>query len=411
MTTFHFEGLPWPLCIAQTPLREAARRFFALWPHRCSVEEAAAVEHTPGGGYVWRQGERMVREATEAAFLCSLSIEMVMACCEQQPDLWRLHAAAVAGYGCGLLLCGSHRAGKSVLTTRLMAEGWTGFGDDMVALTREGRLFSFGIAPRLRLPLPASSALRAYVAACRGCGDRSAVYLDAAHSGTAPWGTKHAAHAVVVLRRVASGPVRLRALGPADGVTALLQRSLFDAGQAGTTLHAACALLERLPCVQLSYADADRAAQCLTAWARQGLPAPAEVAASAPHATERAPSGREDGVVQSSVCCWRRRKGPVYRQVGLAGYLSDVQGNALYRLTPLGCALWQMLEQPLSEAQAVALLAEAFPQAGRRRIAQDVRALFEALRRRGLIERFFFEEDKTRGGGQAVWFEKRSVSN
>ena len=401
MTIFHFEGVPWPLRIAQTPLREAARRFFALWPHRCcEAEGGTCVERTPGGGYIWRQGERTVREATEAAFLCSLSIEMVMACCGQLPDLWRLHAAAVAGHGCGLLLCGTHQAGKSVLTTRLMAGGWTGFGDDMVALTREGQLFSFGIAPRLRLPLPASSVLRAYVAARRGCGDRSAVYLDAAHSGTAPWGTKHAAHAVVVLRRVASGPVRLRALGPADGVTALLQRSLFDAGQAGTTLHAACALLERLPCVQLSYADADRAAQSLTAWVRQGLPAPA-AAASAPHVAERAVSGPEDVAGQPSALCWRRRTGHVFRQVGLAGYLSDARGNALYRLTPLGCALWRMLEQPLSEAQAVALLVEAFPQAGRKRIAHDVRALFEALRRRGLIERFNFEKGETRGGGTA----------
>ena len=147
--------------------------------------------------------------------------------------------------------------------------------------------------------------------------------------------------------------------------------------------------------------DAQDDLQVITAEAPKApslAPAPAEEAASAPHATERAPSDREDGVVQPAVCCWRRRKGPVYRQVG---HLSDVRGNALYRLTPLGCALWQMLEQPLSEAQAVALLAEAFPQAGRRRIAQDVRALFEALRRHGLIERFFFEEDKTRGGGQA----------
>ena len=46
----------------------------------------------------------------------------------------------------------------------------------------------------------------------------------------------------------------------------------------------------------------------------------------------------------------------------------------------------QMLEQPLSEAQAVSLLVEAFPYAGRKRIAHDVRELFEALRRRGLTE-------------------------
>ena len=58
--------------------------------------------------------------------------------------------------------------------------------------------------------------------------------------------------------------------------------------------------------------------------------------------------------------------------------------NQLYRLTPLGCALWRMLEQPLSEAQAAALLDEAYPHVGRRRIARDVRGLFDALRARGL---------------------------
>lgn len=390
MTTFYFAGLPWPLRIAHTPLREAARRFFALWPHRCCETAAGAdVERTPGGGYLWRREGRVVREANEAAFLCSLSIEMVMACCAARPELLRLHAAAVAGHGRGLLLCGTHHAGKSVLTARLLAAGWTGFGDDMVALTPSGELFSFGIAPRLRLPLPASPALRSFVAARRGCGDRSAVYLDAAQSGTAAWGATHAAHAVVILRRVASGPVRLRALGEADGVTALLQRSLFDAGQAAATLDAACALLRRLPCVQLSYADADRAAQCLTSWAGRGLPAVAAPAASppplpsSPHAEAAAP---ESADCRPSCRLWRRREGVAFRQVALEGYLSNAEGTALYRLTPLGCVLWRMLEQPLSEAQAVELLDETFPQVGRTRIAQDVNGLFEALRRRRLVE-------------------------
>ena len=141
MTTFHFEGLPWPLRIMQTPLRETARRFFALWPHQCSgTEEGPPVAVAPGG-YRWSLGDRCVCEPTEAAFLCSLSIEMVLACCAARPDLLRLHAAAVAGHGHGLLLCGGHQAGKSVLTARLTADGWTGYGDDMVAVTRGGNLF------------------------------------------------------------------------------------------------------------------------------------------------------------------------------------------------------------------------------------------------------------------------------
>lgn len=387
MTTFHFEGLPWPLRIMQTPLRETARRFFALWPHLCSgTEEGPPVAVAPGG-YRWSLGDRCVCEPTEAAFLCSLSIEMVLACCAARPDLLRLHAAAVAGHGRGLLLCGGHQAGKSVLTARLTADGWAGYGDDMVAVTRGGNLFSFGIAPRLRLPLPPSAVLRSFVLARRGCGDASAVYLDAARSGTAAWGKEHPLHAVVVLRRVSSGPARLRTLEASEGTTALLRRSLFDAGQADATLQAACDLTERVPCVQLSYADADRAAQRLTLWARQGLPLtlPTACTPRAGEAGARPEPGREQAdSAEPSRRFLRQAAGIAFRRVGLEGYLTDARGTALYRLTPLGCALWRMLEQPLSEAQAAALLDEAYPHVGRRRIARDVRGLFDALRARGL---------------------------
>lgn len=341
------------------------------------------MESLAGGGYAWRQGAHVVREASEAAFLCSLSIEMVLAMCAGRRGLLRLHAAAAVGHGCGLVFCGTHHAGKSVLITRLAAGGWQGFGDDMVALTPEGELFSFGIAPRLRLPLPPSDAVRAFVSRRRGCGDPEALYLDATLSGTAPWGTRHAAHAVVVLRRTRTGAARLRALGAAEGVRALLSRALFESGQGGETLHAACDLLERLPCVELSYSSVDAAAQRLAVWVRQGLP---EVSAAVTVPGRAMAVAADEGRVPPEVC-WCRMDGIAFRQAGQEGFLSDVRGASLYRLTPLGCAIWHMLAEPLSEAQAVALLAEAFPDAERPQIAADVARLFTALQRRGLIAR------------------------
>ena len=55
-----------------------------------------------------------------------------------------------------MLMFGANRAGKSVLTARLMAAGHIGCGDDMIGMTEEGEIVSFGIPPRLRLPLPRS---------------------------------------------------------------------------------------------------------------------------------------------------------------------------------------------------------------------------------------------------------------
>lgn len=386
MTTFHFEGLPWSLRIESTPLREAARRFFALWPHRLSDEKAdGRVESLPGGGYCWRCGDRVVRESSAAAFLCSLSIEMAQACCAARPGLLRLHSAAVAGRGRGLLLCGRHHAGKSVLTARLIADGWTGFGDDMAALTPESRLLSLGIAPRLRLPLPPSRALRSFAALRRGCRDDEAMYLDAARSGTAAWGEEHDLHAVVVLRRRASGTARLRALSASDGVAALLARTLFEGGEAGAMLEIACGLMRRLPCVVLEYADADAAARRLDVWARQGLPRPPELAAAERAALLPGRPAPDGEAAEPSSRLWRRAGDAVFRQVGLEGYLADARGAALYRLNPLGCAVWRMLDSPLSEARTVNLLREAFPGTDRNRIARDVRRLFEALRTRRLV--------------------------
>ena len=191
-----FAGVPGAVrlhdCEGLLPALDA---FFRLWPHAPQPaglptisgmlpsglhETAPLLVITPQGrGYrlrsPWLPAPRY--EPSRACLLCSLAIELVAACCHACPRLISLHAAAVCLHGRTLVFCGDNRAGKSTLVARLMAGAARGLGDDLLGLHR-GKIFSFGVAPRLRLPPPSSPALKRFMNERPGIRDR--------HSGSLP---------------------------------------------------------------------------------------------------------------------------------------------------------------------------------------------------------------------------------
>lgn len=293
-----FAGVPGPLrlqgCAALLP---ALEDFFRLWPHASRPERlpfpppSAAVFPSPpadappllrvvarGGEFrlhsPWLPGPR--REPTAACLLCSLAIELVTSCCRACPELLSLHAAAVRLHGRDLLFCGDNRAGKSTLVARLMADGARSLGDDMLGLYR-GSLLSFGVAPRLRLPLPASPRLRRFAERHAAVADRHYGYLAACADTVAPWGEKGRAHAVILLERVPGSAASLRPAPAAAGMESVLARFLIHDGDAPAILRLVKQLLEHLPCRILRYDDLDSAAALLRDWA-DALPPAGELA-------------------------------------------------------------------------------------------------------------------------------------
>lgn len=298
-----FAGVPWPLrlqgCAALLP---ALEDFFRLWPHARRPERlpflppSAAASPSPpadtppllrvvarGGEFrlhsPWLPGPR--REPSTACLLCSLAIELVTSCCHACPELLSLHAAAVRLHGRDLLFCGDNRAGKSTLVARLMADGARSLGDDMLGLYR-GSLLSFGVAPRLRLPLPDSPCLRRFAERHAAVADRHYGYLTACADTVAPWGEAGRAHAVILLERVPGSAASLRPAPAAAGMGSVLARFLIRDGDAPAILRLVKRLLEQLPCRILRYDDLDSAAALLHDWA-DALPpagAPAETSAA-----------------------------------------------------------------------------------------------------------------------------------
>lgn len=387
--------------------------FFRLWPHASQPEGLPAISAPPGTlpssssrtgpwldvaqqgrGYrlrsPWLPAPR--HEPSRACLLCSLAIELVAACCHACPGLISLHAAAVRLHGRTLIFCGDNHAGKSTLVTRLMADAARGLGDDLLGLHR-GKIFSFGVAPRLRLrlPLPSSPALKRFMNERPGIRDRHYGYLAPSPDDLAPWGERHGPDAVILLERTPGSRAVLLPAPAATGMDNMLARFLIPDGGAAEVLRLGSQLLDALPCRILRYDDLDEAAELLVQQAPllpPAAPLPANLSpVTVPPARHGQHASPPPGDTGDSRILWRQRADLSCRQAGQSLFLTDSHGNRIFRLDGTGAVVWQLLSAPLSRDEALSLLAETFPDVPKTRIRHELKQLFQALFEARLIEK------------------------
>lgn len=82
---------------------------------------------------------------------------------------------------------------------------------------------------------------------------------------------------------------------------------------------------------------------------------------------------------------YRRAEGVAFRETEGEVFLVGADGQSLFHLNLVGSALWRLLEEPISAAEAAEILAEAFGDVDATRIKADTDALFKELQKRGLI--------------------------
>lgn len=446
----HFQGIPGPVRLLPgaaggTPaLERRLRRALGCWPHACrtATQETSPVflvEPLTDGAFrlhgaspeatdftPYRAQDAVARlrpgysfEPSLTCLASTLAVELVAVYEAHVGDRMGIHAAAAVRNGHTLLFCGTHRAGKSALLARLLLDGWQGLGDDMLALSPTGEVFSYGFAPRLRLPLPPCGHLAPltepdspYVA----CGDEHYLCCDPASLPMLPWGSLLPVDAVVILDRLedpSAGGCGLLPQARQDDMREVLLRFLLRDGRAGLALSTACDLLERVPCRLLRYRTLDEAAALLDGWlasplsaspASPPLPGPAPAAVPAPRTAAgpartgprpprplrcRARGGHRPPAAPATV--WRQRPGVIFRQDEDGGFLARDEETAgrdgrVFRLNGMGCALWQLWEEPGNDAELAGLLAEVFPQVPPERIRRDVTALRQRLCAAGFLE-------------------------
>ncbi|MBL4918343.1 PqqD family protein [Szabonella alba] len=321
------------------------------------------------------------------------------AACAVIADLAQAASAGMAGKGgiglhCGafeiggrlIALTGAHRAGKSTLISRLTAEtGITVFCDDVLALGADGTGRALGIAPRLRLPLPATVTpeFRAHVKAHLGPADDRYGYLLA--PGLARKGRAAPLGAIVMLDR-RPGAAGFHAMEPEDALRLLVEQSITDFAHAAGAYATAERILDGVPVLRLVYEDLEDAVRLLRR-AFGGpclMPKDLEIGPPLPPvAAEDGPQDRADPVDPDAV--WRRAPGMAVRVLGNSAFLWWPGDGMLWQLNPTARAIWAMLELPGSARDFAEALSTLFPDIGQDRLEADCTLLMAELAAEGFI--------------------------
>lgn len=397
-----FCGLPSPVQVSPS-LVPFFHDHFALWPSSVSTGEGGALFHAEaaGTGFVLRCASGR-REAYDSAaeLLCDAGVELAEAAAKAAGMLC-LHCAAVSLGGRLALIPGVNRSGKSLLAASSLLTGGRVFADDLLAVGPEGEAMAFGLPPRLRLPLPPSSAgLSSALPSFRGLGDSRYRFLYA--DGVASFGERMPVGAVIVPRREEGASPVLRRLSPEAGLQCLAYQFQMSGGQAGAVFALARRLCEAVPLWQLAYDAAEDAARHLAqeaervfAPADEDVGSPGGVAGSIPSGaglssladSDRVPAPRRRAFPSARPERWARVEGVAVHEVGDGLYLIPPGEDGIYYLDALGRALWMLLEEPMDAREASALLGEVFPQTGRARLEADLSRFFRTLRAQCLLER------------------------
>jgi hypothetical protein len=328
------------------------------------------------------------RHATAVSAACSLVVDLIEAMAEARPDMLCLHAGAVR-IGDGLVVFPSRRrAGKSTLIARLASKGAQVFADDVLPLVaRDGGLEAraFGVASRLRLPLPAAlpAEFRRWAAEHAGPADAWYRYLTPPPGGLAAYGTTSPIKAFVFLDRGPDdAPPRLHRAPEGAALEALLLQNFGLAATAGEILDRLARLARTAGLFVLRYGALDPAADLLlerfagSALPEAGpeLPLPLPPRDACRSAEAVAPHGMR-----------RRAEGVTERVIEGRCFIGDDASGAIFALDGIGGAIWALLEEPTTASEIRAVLAEAFPAIPPTVIRADVAAFIGELEARQLV--------------------------
>lgn len=388
-TVLRFPGLVVQVRLCRAPAVERAlSQVLCGWgPERCAVPDpavpAVCVQGGPEGYRVQsaRPGPALTGLGIAGA-VCAIIVDLVQDFCQRRPGILALHSAAFRLNGHLIALGGPPRAGKSTLAARLtQAPDVEVFCDDVLPVTADGAGLAPGIAPRLRLPLPAGAdtAFRAHVGRHMGPRDDRYGYLCA--PGLAPHGSRAPLSVVLILDRRDRSPARLHHEPEGRALHFLLAQTLSGLQAPDAAYARLTGLLAGITCLRLVYSDLDEAVALIRqAFGRAGGTVdigpvlPQAAAATAPPGAF--PANRP----------WARNPEAVMQARGESAFLWVPGKPMIWHMNLLARAVWVLLEIPGTARDIGQLLCEHFPDTDRTVLIRDVETLLQALSAAGLVE-------------------------
>ncbi len=344
----------------------------------------------------WREGTEITGLSAVRA-VCGLLADILTSYIDENPSRLCLHCGAALISGRLVMFPSRSHAGKSTLIARLAASGCRIFGDDVLPLNRaDDHGVALGLAPRLRLPLPAhaSAEFRRFVSENAGPSDDRYQYLALAGNHLAPRGIAAPLGAIILLDRQPEAVTAIGPAGRAETLKALISQNFARGEPAGELLQRLHRLMDALPRFTLRYSDLDEAAALLQRSFATWPPDAGADSAFAPPLRANC-----DGAPQAAVpetdergaplltpgMLWRQNPASRWRVVDGEAFLTDANDNAIHHLDPIGTGLWRLLADGITLEEAADVLHGAFPAIARDAIASDLSTVFAQLASSGFI--------------------------
>lgn len=266
-----FRGFARPIVVrVDAALMSELPFLISEWPwRRVPLARRWHVRMTAAGtGYVVT--ERRGRAVVEAfyptaphamgAFLGAL----IAAALRQTRDTISLHAGAASFSRGAVVVIGPSMAGKSSVALHMAANGGRLLGDDSVAIAKD-RALSFGLAPKLRLPLPADvGRLFSGFAGARIRRTQSGIaHLRLRRGEGARFGQGAKLRGIVILKRVEEGKPRLLSADRPAAMRALVTHAFAPQLGAAALVARLAALAARTPAYTLEFCRSREAARAL----------------------------------------------------------------------------------------------------------------------------------------------------
>lgn len=196
---------------------------------------------------------------------------LIAAALRQTRDTVSLHAGAASFSRGAVIVVGPSLAGKSSVALHMAANGGCLLGDDSVAIA-DGRAISFGLAPKLRLPLPpdAGRLFTRFTGARIRRAHSGIAHLRLRRGETARFGQGAPLRGVVILKRVEEGTARLLPTDRSTAMRALVTHAFAPQLGAAALVARLAALASRVPAYTLEFSRSREAARALRRFVEGG---------------------------------------------------------------------------------------------------------------------------------------------
>jgi hypothetical protein len=239
-----------------------------------SRQVAYRVEHTDGEYLVWENDDEWYRDGSADRVLIELFRRLYVVVYGEMRGCARVHAGCGAYQGRLFLAAGPKGAGKSTLMTRLLFDGFTVFGDEIVlglgreviALPRRFHLKT----PGLDL-LPQVAAMADRLSFVMGDGGHKIIAFDPTDAGL-PWAIRPGTpEAIFFLEPNHQGATLVEPCSKVAMIQALMTQSVLDGDDGGAWMRSIGMLVRDAECYNLRMGDLSTAAQAIGATLKRAV--------------------------------------------------------------------------------------------------------------------------------------------